>query len=357
MATLAYRDGLLRLAWNFLEVHSPLQLKASIIHQLSVLKRLQGDVESSRRIINSFLSLPDAQAAPTDIVGPLYLSQAANYLYNFHFSEAHREAKRYSLACWGSISDQQTSLLWEQIFCAGRAMRGEGRFTEACTCFETCLRTVGSSEVKRFAIISSVADLYCELDYYHGGTQPLLRHAKDMLVTEIGRFETRDKASRGYRRMLLSLIEVEIRLGHDGEGRRLAEEILRIYDGLGERDILDRLGHVRALMASARVTEKLEEEERRWASALQWNRDYNPSEEEVFTCGVIYLFTGLARYRQGNIDGSRESLTRALQVLTKQRRQFLIPGAGTYMFDYICSTIATETGWGVDIRSHCELPP
>lgn len=153
--------------------------------------------------------------------------------------------------------------------------------------------------------------------------------------------------------MLLSLIEVEIRLGNEDKGRRLLGEIIRLYNALGERDIVDRLGHVRALIASARVTANSVEEERQWTSALLWNRAYNPLEEEVFTCGVIYLFMGLARYRQGNVDGSNESLARAHQVLTTQKRRFLIPGMGTYMFDYIRSTIATETGWSVEIGDYC----
>lgn len=341
------------MAEQFLEGHSHVQLRASVVHQRSVLMRLQGDVKGSKHIIEDFLSLPNTQAAPMDAIGPLYLSQAINHSYDFLFPEAHCEAKRYSVCYGHNISDKHTELLWEQIFCVGRVMRGEGRFTEARTCFETCLRTVGLREVKRFSIISAVADLYCELDYQYEKTRSLLSDARDMLIPEIQQLEVRGKTSGGYRRMLLSLIEVEIRLGNEDKGRRLLGEIIRLYNALGERDIVDRLGHVRALIASARVTANSVEEERQWTSALLWNRAYNPLEEEVFTCGVIYLFMGLARYRQGNVDGSNESLARAHQVLTTQKRRFLIPGMGTYMFDYIRSTIATETGWSVEIGDYC----
>lgn len=74
--------------------HSYLQLQAEIVHQRSILMRLQGDVKGSEHIIEDLLSnMPNSQTDRRDVTGPLYLSQAINHSYNFLFLKAHCKAK------------------------------------------------------------------------------------------------------------------------------------------------------------------------------------------------------------------------------------------------------------------------
>jgi hypothetical protein len=69
-------------------------------------------------------------------------------------------------------------------------------------------------------------------------------------------------------------------------------------------------------------------------------------EGEVFTYGVAYLFLGKTHFDLGQAATSIKFLQRAKQVIEKQRRQFLIPGVGTYIFHgiYMSSGSAAPGG-------------
>jgi len=106
------------------------------------------------------------------------------------------------------------------------------------------------------------------------------------------------------------LAEVEIRLGYHEEAHHRLDKLLQIYRGWTTPDIVDRLGHIRALMAAVRVS-GLQNAVRLWTDALHWNRIYNPLEKEVFTCGVIYMFLCLGQYKLGKVRISATNQCRA----------------------------------------------
>ena len=95
---------------------------------------------------------------------------------------------------------------------------------------------------------------------------------------------------------------------------------------------MDRLGHVRALIAFARLSPNLNDAAGRWSEVLTLNRYYNPLEGDMFTCGVVHLFLCFTWYRLGDICKSRQSFWNAAKVIKEKRPQFLIPGVGTYLF-------------------------
>ncbi|OJD28539.1 hypothetical protein ACJ73_00066 [Blastomyces percursus] len=273
--------------WSFASAKQLLRLQARIAHRQSVLMRLKGDIKGSENTIKLFLSSLNTgsnDSAWCEELGALYLSQAMNHVYNFSFAESHREVRK-----WTPIADLpggQERLLWDLILCVGRIMRGEGRFEEAKICFDTCLCTPGLRESKRFLVLSAVADLYCELAYLQMEKQAFyLSRAKAMVELEIERLRlSSGQHLKGFRRLLLSLVEVKIRQGYYWGADLLTRELITIYDNLQELDIVDRLGHVRALIAFARVAPSPEAALERWKYVLLWNRFYNPLEEEVFTC-------------------------------------------------------------------------
>jgi hypothetical protein len=156
------REKLINSAQMLLGEHAPLQLQIAVVQQRSTLMRLKGNIQSSMHLINDFLSR--APPAPAHVIGVLYILQASNFVYNFFFSEAHEEAKKYLPVG----INERPELLWDHIYCVGRIMRGEGRFEEARQCFELCRRTPGLTESRRPLILSAMADLYCELDYQYG---------------------------------------------------------------------------------------------------------------------------------------------------------------------------------------------
>lgn len=323
-----------------------LRLKAEIIHRQSILMRLRGDTKGSERAIEAFLSNLPADELASENFAALHLSQATNRAYDFRFSEAHVELKKWISSF--EHQERQQTLIWDQIFCVGRLMRGEGRFEEARACFESCLETPELRDSKRFLIKFAVADLYCELAYIHPNT-PYLSQTASILEPEInGLTQASGQHLKGFRRLLLSLTEVKIRQGHSSEADLLSRQLLAIYNNLREPDIVDRLGHVRTLIALARISPTLEDAAERWKDVLVWNELYNPLEEEVFTCAVAYLFLCLTWYKLGNLDTSLVFFR--MRVLERQRRQYLIPGIGTYLLHEVCEELQSTSQWRVDIR-------
>ncbi|KAI1358035.1 hypothetical protein F5Y08DRAFT_130945 [Xylaria arbuscula] len=307
-----------------------LNIKSELVHRKSIALRLQGNVHGSRNVIRAFLSSSGSQDLPDEDLAALHFSQATNLLYCFNFREAHSEIKKWVPDM--SLPGRQGDLLWDQVFGIGRVFRGQGFLDDARKCFETCLDTTELSQPKRFLIISALADLYCELEYQNAEPR-FLSQAGAMLEPEIQKLRlSRGTFKRSFRRLLLSLVEVRLRQGQINDAQELIWELLTIYMELKEPDIVDRLGHVRSLIALARVSPNPETALRAWTDVLAWNKFYNPDEQEVFTCGVVHLFLCITWYNIGNMEESIQSLYRALEVIREKPPQFLIPGIGTYLF-------------------------
>lgn len=277
-----------------------------------------------------------------ECLASLYLSQAANCICQFNFPQAHRELRRWVPR---NLPGHE-NLIWDQVFCIGRILRGEGNFEEAKVCFEQCLETPGLRRPKRLLAKSALADVYCELDCARDQLRYLLSRAKAMLESVIEQLRLSDSRHlKGYRRLLLSLAEVNLKQGHLHNVDLVARELLAIYPRLNGLDMVDRLGHVRALISFARISPTSEVAVNRWNDVLRHNRLYNPFEEEVFTCGVVYLCLSSAWDMAGNIVRSMECFHTALAVLKRKRRQFLIPGLGTYIFHNVWDQVQHTSWW------------
>ncbi|KFY28409.1 hypothetical protein V491_00478 [Pseudogymnoascus sp. VKM F-3775] len=325
-----------------------LRQRAEITYKQSVLLRLKGNITDSVHIIKTFLlSLNNSELANGDLAA-LHLSQATNHAYCFNFEEAHREMKKWTPA--PSLPGKEEHLLWDQVLCAGRILRGEGHFEEAKICFESCLRTPGLRQYKRLLVTAALADLYCELDGLGREGNAYLSRANIMVGLEIEKLKLASSQHlKGYRRLILSHVEIKIKQGCHGDAENLIRELLARFGSLREPDITDRLGHVRALIAFARVSTSVYDALRRWNDVLVWNRYYNPLEEEVFTCGVVYLFLCITSYNLGDIDQSIENFNKAERVIGGKGPQFLIPGVGTYLFHNVSSCVESTTGWRLSL--------
>jgi len=299
--TLGKRQHLLSMAAKSMRGPGNILLQAEIVHRQSVLLRLEGDICGSKRRIREFLDRSSTEPDMRShlVLGLLHLSQATNHAYGFDFCQAHKEAQKWKPP--SNHTQRHMDVVWDQVYFAGRTLKGQGYFKEASHFFERCLAIDGLCESKRILIKSSLADLYSELDYsQRKGSNSnnskqcaareisFLDNAEEMVLPEIELLKTRGQYSKGLRRLLLALIEVEIRRYRFDNAEVLITEILGIYSRLSEPDIVDRLGHVRALIARARIS-ALSKAEGRWSEALYWNRKYNPHEEEVFTCALILV--------------------------------------------------------------------
>jgi hypothetical protein len=124
----------------------------------------------------------------------------------------------------------------------------------------------------------------------------------------------------------------------------LARELLGIYVNLREPNIVNQLRHIRVLIAFTCVSKIPEDTIKQWKDVLNWNRFYNPLEEQVFTYGVIYLFLCILWYRLRNIYTSIECFRSTIEVFRKKQHQFLIPGIGTYLFYKVCEKVQYTIG-------------
>ncbi|KAF2189903.1 hypothetical protein K469DRAFT_50042 [Zopfia rhizophila CBS 207.26] len=354
---LTRRRHILSLVDKLLKGSANIYLQAEAIHQRSVLLRLRGDISGSNRLLQEFLNRSDLdpQLKSHFALGLLHISQATNHAYNFDFLLADQEAQKWMPS---NATEKQLDVVWDQIHSAGRIWRGRGCFFIARQFFEHCLQIQPLRESKRLLVKSSLADIYVELDYLQRrgidsqNPEGLLDKAEEMVKPEIERLKSRAQHTKGFRRLLLSMAEIEIRRGQFYNAESLLTELCGIYIKLVDPDIIDRLGHVRALIALARISPPCEAE-KRWTNALNLNRRYNPFEEEVFTCGLIYLFICTIRLQLGDLEGSKAAFARAAEVVRTKSPQFLIPGVGTYLFDHVQYQMESLAGWKLPRNDLC----
>jgi tetratricopeptide (TPR) repeat protein len=345
------KENLLMLAARLQPDPAEPNVHAKIVHQLSVMFRSRGRISDSERVITEFLSSQnsDLNREPHYFLGILHLSQANNQLYRFEFRRAREETCKWQPSS-DIFSDCELRLLCDQLCTTGRVLRGEGRFDEARRCFEGCIATPGLPRSKRLLFLSHLSDVWCELDYIQRNNacqltlqSSYLSKGREVVQQETDCARACGKPSKGLRRLLLALTEIEIRQHRFDRAECIISELLGIYSKIAEPDVNDKVGHVRTLIARARVSQLCEAEEN-WNAALLQNRAYNPFEEEVFTCGVIYLFISFVRLQLDDVDGSRGTFKKAIEVIRRKRPQFLMPGMGTYLFDSIRSELQSRAG-------------
>jgi tetratricopeptide (TPR) repeat protein len=323
-------------------------LQAEAIHQQSVISRLEGDITNSNRLLQEFLDHSEmaTRLESRHILGLLHLSRAANYAYLFDFVSADKELKMWSPPT--NITEKILDVVWSQIHAAAGISRGQGHFEVARTFYESCLKQQPLSESKRYLALSHLADTYVEVDHLQQSTpqytEDLLVKAETLIRPIVERLRLHAPRSKGFRRLLLSLSEIEIRRNRFDAAKHLLQEVSNIYATLVEPDIVDRLGHVRAFIALARIA-PFSEAESCWMNALNLGRRYNPDEEEVFIVALIFLFLCFTRLRNGDQEGGKAAFDYAAGICRTKPPQYLIPGAGTYLFDYTQHQIVSIAGW------------
>jgi len=347
--TMSTRKTLLKTAAELQNDRKQLDTQAMIVHRQSVLLRLCKKVSESQRIIREFLDSPFIQPNPklTSLLGLLHVSQAENWAYLFNHQMVYKEAQKWEPG--DHPSSMQLYALRNKLKVLGQSYKGEGLFEDAMSAFKGCLAAMKPQDSERYLIQSHLADICCEMEYLKRKKMTVtnvayLDEAEKVVSSEIRYLRTSNRHSKHLRRLLLSLLEIEMVRGRQTVAECLIEELLSIHHGLVEHDINDQVGHVRTLMAWARISEPAEAVVR-WQTAFQWNQIYNPSEEDVFTCGVIFLFISLAYFQVGDTDESWASFTRAAETISRKEPQFLMPGIGTYLYDFARRELWSLAGW------------
>ncbi|KAH8692571.1 hypothetical protein GQ44DRAFT_733996 [Phaeosphaeriaceae sp. PMI808] len=252
---LARRRLILALVDQLLEKTASTHLQAEAVYQRSVVLRLRGDITGSNKLLQEFLNRADipTRLQSHSILGLLHLSQATNHAYNFDFLSANKEAKMW-MPTESDGTEKQLDVIWSQIHSAGRILKGQGHFQTACLFFERCLQREPLRESKRYLALAHLADTYVEVDFlqrreiHSQSVGELLDRAEKLIRPEIENLRSRAPRSKGYRRLLLSLSEIEIRRSQFTAAEHLLMEVSGIYEKLIDPDIIDRLGHVRDIL-------------------------------------------------------------------------------------------------------------
>jgi tetratricopeptide (TPR) repeat protein len=348
---LARRCLLLSLVDQLLEKTASTHLQAEAVYQRSVVLRLKGDIIGSNKLLQEFLDRSDMATRLKShfILGLLHLSQAANHAYNLDFSSASKEVKMW-IPPNSDATQKQLDVVWSQIHSAGRILRGQGQFNTACFFFERCLQMESLHTPRRYLALSHLVDTYIEVDYlrrrdthsiYAG---ELLSKAENLIAPEIKYLKSHAQRSKGFRRLLLSSSEIEIRQNRFDKADRLLVELCDIYAKLADPDIVDRHGHLRAFISLARIS-PVSEVESRWIAALNLGRRYYPLEEEVFIVAFMHLFICAARLLRGDMEGGKAAFDYAAEICRIKSPQFVMPGLGTYLFDDVRCQIESLVGW------------
>lgn len=316
--------------------------RAALVHRLSVLYRLKGRTSDSQRVILDFLDndLANSERGSENYVKHLQLSAARNRIYQFDYDGAYAMVSAWQFP-YDGMSDNEFDLLIERLLTTGRILKGCGWFREAGSCFEGYLKSDKINEQQRRRATAHLSDCYCEIDYAERheaqeSTPQLsyLSRARQLLEGAFRRSNVGDEPSYALRHLFLSLTEVDIQQGHLYHAEDRIETLLNLYSERTCGNIDDKLGHVRALIAKARISTPDEAEER-WNAALRQNAAYNPAEEEVFTCGVIHLALSVTRCASKHPAQADDSFEKAANVLRTKTPRYIIPGLGTYIFDDI----------------------
>jgi tetratricopeptide (TPR) repeat protein len=355
MGDLPSRQRTLNMAAGILRDQSPKYLWGTIAYEQSVLSRLQADFNHSENVIEEFCrrtgNLNNSGLNIRDFyhgLQPNSVSKRLNAIYGcLHVSHLENlvQCEKYNIAVdevddWTPLnpSAKELRVLSSKQVTVAKIFRSQGRFEDARTTLETCLR----QNVNRIQVLCSLADAYCDLG--------LPKKAYAILAPEI---ETeRNKARRGkpFRRLVISAIDAILGQYLYQDAARTIQEAVTIFNNLSNLDVSDELLHVRVLVASARIAHyesQFSEAMKRWEIALDHVQRYGSFAGEGFTYAVIHLSICLAHLESNNMTKGWESFQHAERILCRGMRDFWIPTFATRWYPDTRARIETLKGWAL----------
>jgi len=349
------RRSVLTMATHFLEDESPPYLQAEMAHQQSNISRLVADFRQSERLIHDYCCR--CRDYSDRCIPNFYrhfqserVSKRLNALYGrLHGSHLENlvQCDTYSLAI-EEVDDWRTSkpsslmecrVLPSRTITVAKIYRSQGLFTDARPSLESCLRTLLPQDSNRCPLLCSLADVYCDLH--------LPDKANELITLEIEKERQKVAKTKSLRRLLVSLIDVDIQRGLYDNALRIVEELQDTFNELSDLDVSDQLLHVRVLVASARIchySSRFGHALRRWEATLIRVQAYTSFEGEGFTYAIIHLSMSLAHLESGNDREARSAFERAKKIYSRGVRDFWIPTLAAWG-QHLVVRIRSLIGW------------
>jgi len=306
----------------------PDYLQMAIANRESINLRFRGDHDQSDIVILEMLGRIATNREDMRsycAYGRLLLSRAENAILRKDFAKAKSFLEVLGVKDPGNPSLLELQLLRMKTACYGRVSRYEGDFSHSRDCLEHCLATL-PDDASRYHVMHHLGDIYCELK--------MPEKAVELVLDETNNLRARGKQnSKPFRRLALPLAEAYIQQESFAAAKSIFLELLNVYKGIVNHDIVDQLGHVRSMIGLARI----ERSQTRWSEArhilentLVLVEHYRTFSKGSYYIGIIFLFLSFVNSNLHKYSESRSNLASAEDILHKEKPRHFIAGLGSY---------------------------
>ncbi|PCD25328.1 hypothetical protein AU210_014435 [Fusarium oxysporum f. sp. radicis-cucumerinum] len=357
--SVAIRHAAVKQAKILLRKSMPYYLHASVVLFRSVLHRVDGELAKSEAHIRDFLWRGPRPTTRRDhaLEGRLHISQMENKIKCY---DTDVPSFAYKWEAKQPLSTLDMEVTFRLQSTAARYFQSIGDFDAARASLEQFLSLGRIKPIpanSRRVLLSRLADVYCEMGEY--------LKAIEILEPELDLINTCDRMRRGFRRLILALVEANIGL------KRLETADSAIQELLGDlppcqADINDQQLHIRMLLASARIVHLRSdpcEAMLRWTLALQQvSHMHALGSSRGFIAAVCHLSLAHAQVSISDKYEAHRSWTTGLRILASEKCEFWIPVVPTVWIPRVAADIYHSQGWPFrmmlpggkpDVTQHC----
>ncbi|KIL92326.1 hypothetical protein FAVG1_04735 [Fusarium avenaceum] len=340
--SVAIRHAAVNQAKVLLRKSMPYYLHASVVLFRSILFRVDGDLAKSESHIRDFSWRGPRPVTRRDhaLGGRIHISQMEN---KFKCYDNVVPSFAYEWEAEQPLSTLDMEVTFRLQSTAARYFQSIGDFGAAKASLEQFISLALIKPIRansRRVLVGRLADVYCEVGEY--------LKAVEILQPELDGIDKCDRERRGFRRLLLALVDANIGLTRLDAAESTLQELLGGMPHVPD-DINDQQLHIRMLLASARISHlslDLGEAVLRWRIALeQVNNMHTLGSSGGFIAAVIYLSLAHAELSLGDKDGGHRSWTTGLKILASEKCEFWIPVAPTKWLKKVVADVYRSQGW------------
>lgn len=337
----------------------PYYLRASVVLFRSILFRVDGDLAKPEAHIRDFMWRGPIPVTRRDhaLEGRLHISQMENKIKCYD-NDVPTFAYKWEAERPLSSLDMEVTFRLQST--AARYFQSIGDFGAAKASLEQFISLDLIKPIRansRRVLVGRLGDVYCEVGEYS--------KAIELLQPELDCIDTCDRMRRGFRRLVLALVEANIGLTRSDTAESVLQGVLGDLPHKPD-DLHDQQLHMRILLASARIAHSrfdFGQAVTRWGFALeQVNKMHTLGSNGGFIAAVIHLSLAHAKLSLGDKDGGHHSWTTGLRILVNEKCEFWIPVVSTTWVQKVAADVYHLQGWPFrmmlpggkpDITQHC----
>ncbi|KAF5250193.1 hypothetical protein FOXYS1_14929 [Fusarium oxysporum] len=340
--SVAIRHAAAKQAKLLLRKSMPYYLHASVVLFRSILHRVDGELAKSEAHIRGFLWRGPRPTTRRDhaLEGRLHISQMENKIKCY---DTDVPLFAYQWEAQQPLSTLDMEVTFRLQSTAARYFQSIGDFDAARGSLEQFLSLGRIKPIpanSRRVLLGRLADVYCEMGEYP--------KAIEILEPELERTNTCDRMRRGFRRLILALVEANIGLDRLDTAESTLQEFLGDLPPSPD-DVNDQQLHMRTLLASARIAHLRPDPGEvmlRWIFALdQVSHVHTLGSSNGFIAAVCHLSLAHAQLSIGNKDSAHHSWTTGLKILASEKCEFWIPVVPTAWLRRVAADTYNSQGW------------